>query len=396
MKRGYVKIGLLAFAFGCLVMSAKVDARAEEPDYSKVSYATPAKEESDWVTEGIYSYCLIRNKTAVKLRIDDTYNKTKGLNGVVPASINGLPVKEIDSVFVTRWETLVIPDGIEVLDDSAFYCMGKLKSVDLGKDVEYIGENAFATDKNLKTVTGGEGVRFVGQAAFSSCKAMTKLPAFMKNNSQCIYGGEIFEGHRALRSVTVPKNMQYTNAAFQGCKGLRYVRVNGTGYQVNRKMWKSKSKADVNRAMFKNCSKLQKVVLSNKITRLNDAMFANCTSLQKINIPKNCSYIGKRTFKNCSKLKKVTLSNKITKLNSEVFADCSALQKVNIPKKCTNIGPLAFAYCENLKTLVIPSSVKKISRWAFTGCKNLTIICEKGSNAERYAKKNEVKYRYYK
>ena len=396
MKRGYVKIGLLAFAFGCLVMSAKVDARAEEPDYSKVSYATPAKEESDWVTEGIYSYCLIRNKTAVKLRIDDTYNKTKGLNGVVPASINGLPVKEIHSVFVTRWETLVIPDGIEVLDDSAFYCMGKLKSVDLGKDVEYIGENAFATDKNLKTVTGGEGVRFVGQAAFSSCKAMTKLPAFMKNNSQCIYGGEIFEGHRALRSVTVPKNMQYTNSMFENCKELRYARVEGTGYRVNRKIWKNMRQSYVNQCMFKKCRKLQRVVLSDKITRLNDEMFAGCVRLQKVNIPKKCNYIGDGVFKNCRKLKKVTLNNKITRLNQEVFSGCVSLQKVNIPKKCTYIGPLAFAHCTKLKTIVIPSTVKKINIWAFYRCKNLTIVCEKRSYAEKFAMNNGIKFRYKK
>lgn len=396
MKR-HLWIGLLAMIFGCFTAATNVDAYTDvhEPDYSKVSYATPAEENTDWVEEGIYSYCLIRNKKAVKLRISDTNDVVKEEKGVIPTKIKGLPVKEVDHVSVKSWKTLVIPAGIEVIGETTFY-NENLQSVQIGKDVQYIGEAAFSSNKKLQTVTGGEGVRFVGNQAFSYCRSLSQMPQFMRKNKKCIYGSEIFRGDRSLRNITVSKNMQYTDATFQGCKELRYVRVNGTGYQVNRKMWKSKNKADVNRAMFKNCSKLQKVVLSNKITRLNDAMFANCTSLQKINIPKNCSYIGKRTFKNCSKLKKVTLSNKITKLNSEVFADCSALQKVNIPKKCTNIGPLAFAYCENLKTLVIPSSVKKISRWAFTGCKNLTIICEKGSYAERYAKKNEVKYRYCK
>lgn len=38
---------------------------------------------------------------------------------------------------------LIVPNGIEIIDDSALSGMSHLRKVDLGKDVQYIGRQAF-------------------------------------------------------------------------------------------------------------------------------------------------------------------------------------------------------------------------------------------------------------
>lgn len=54
-----------------------------------------------------------------------------------------------------------------------------------------------------------------------------------------------------------------------------------------------------------------------------------------------------------------------------------------------------FVTCPNLETAVIPKSVKKMDKFEFKDCKEkVTLYVEKGSYAEKWAKKNKVQYKY--
>lgn len=71
MKRKCFGIMALSLALICSSVTATVTS-AYEPDRAKASYATPAKanvDEKNMSHIGNYSYCLIRNKTAIKLMI---------------------------------------------------------------------------------------------------------------------------------------------------------------------------------------------------------------------------------------------------------------------------------------------------------------------------------------
>ena len=61
------------------------------------------------------------------------------------------------------------------------------------------------------------------------------------------------------------------------------------------------------------------------------------------------------------------------------------------------IPDYAFADCGDLKTVTIPKSVKKIGYGIFqTHEKNVTIKGYKGSYAQSYAKKNNIKFKEIK
>ena len=393
MKRKYFGIMALSLALICSSVTATVTS-AYEPDRAKASYATPAKanvDEKNMSHIGNYSYCLIRNKTAAKIYVNNGTEKT----GVIPTKINGIPVKEIGCVDSdVKWEKLIVSDGIEVIDAKAFMGLSHLKEICIGKDVEYIGEYAFPRGRKLTKITGGQNIKFLGRGAFAECYGITKLPAFVKTNKNCVYGQAIFMKAKGLRNVVVPPTMKYTVATFKNCDQLKTARVEGVGYKPNKQKWKTMTNTAVNRAMFKNCRKLQKVTLTNNITHLNEQIFANCIRLKKVNIPTQCRYIGEGAFLNCKSLQKVTVSKKCKVIGKSAFLRCSNLKKVNIPKGCRTIGPLAFGKCKNLRSLYVPKTVKNIDQWAFYGSKNLTLTVDKGSTAEKFAKKYGMKYRY--
>ncbi|MEE0031166.1 MAG: leucine-rich repeat protein [Lachnospiraceae bacterium] len=337
----------LLMGIGC--MGQKAGARDDVGRYepSIVDYAVPSSNESEWIKDGIYEYSLIRNKTAVRLMVLDT---SSAKEFIVPKVFHNLPVKELFYVRGKKWEHLIVPNGIEIIDDSALSGMSHLRKVDLGKDVQYIGRQAFWGNPNLTEVTGGQNVRFVGRQVFYLCKRMKNLPDFMKNHRKCIYSQAAFKNARALTNIKLSSNVQYTNALFKGCTSLKSAYIQGKGFLPNAKTWKYMNKNKINEEMFSGCRSLKTVKLYNGITRLNARMFADCVKLQKVNIPKKCTYIGINTFRNCKSLRKLTISK----------------------------------------------SVKKIDKTAFRGCKKLTLYVKKGSYAHKYAKKYHIKYKLVK
>lgn len=145
----------LLMGIGC--MGQKAGARDDVGRYepSIVDYAVPSSNESEWIKDGIYEYSLIRNKTAVRLMVLDT---SSAKEFIVPKVFHNLPVKELFYVRGKKWEQLIVPNGIEIIDDSALSGMSHLRKVDLGKDVQYIGRQAFWGNPNLTEVTGGQNV----------------------------------------------------------------------------------------------------------------------------------------------------------------------------------------------------------------------------------------------
>lgn len=76
---------------------------------------------------------------------------------------------------------------------------------------------------------------------------------------------------------------------------------------------------------------------------------------------------------------------KVTSIGKETFHN-TAVEAVILPNSIEHIGWFAFSGCANLKSVAIPSSVTTIDYGAFDGCSSLTVYCEKGSFAEKYAK----------
>lgn len=77
---------------------------------------------------------------------------------------------------------------------------------------------------------------------------------------------------------------------------------------------------------------------------------------------------------------------RVTRIGKETFRE-SSVREVVVPVTVTYIDWFAFYGCFGLHSVTLPASVSKIEYGAFDGCStSLTVRCEKGSYAERYAK----------
>ncbi|MCI6913233.1 MAG: leucine-rich repeat domain-containing protein [Treponema succinifaciens] len=136
-----------------------------------------------------------------------------------------------------------------------------------------------------------------------------------------------------------------------------------------------------------------------KLKTIAESTFANESDISEIELPSNLRTIEKEAFKNCRFLKVVQFEgNKKSKLTIQfnAFKDCEKLDSVifgtdNSLKKLT-IEKGAFEGCTSLRAVYLNSSECKISDGAFSGAENIILAVKNGSNVERYARENGIRY----
>ena len=99
-------------------------------------------------------------------------------------------------------------------------------------------------------------------------------------------------------------------------------------------------------------------------------------------------------FATCRNLKKVEIRSLVTSIGNSAFAGCSNLKEIKIPNSIRTIGEYAFAGCSSLREIEIPKSVISIGEFLFKNCNDICVYCNKGSYAEKYAKRNKIYYKY--
>ncbi len=92
--------------------------------------------------------------------------------------------------------------------------------------------------------------------------------------------------------------------------------------------------------------------------------------------------IRANAFYNCTKLKKVTFSSKVKDMSvgGSAFEKCASLKSVTIPKGVTEIGEEAFGYIYN--------------GMIFAPDPDFVINCYENSEAHKYAKANDLKFKF--
>lgn len=167
--------------------------------------------------------------------------------------------------------------------------------------------------------------------------------------------------------------------AFSGCKNL---------HQVVLPM----SMEEIGGFAFENCSSLKSISLPMALKAVGDGTFKG-TGLRTLNIPKSVYWLGDGILSECESLDHITIPENIGQIPARMFENCKNLKKVELQENLFKIGERAFWGCSSLDFLIIPDSVKQIGLDAFTNTDNQFIIqCSFGSYAEKYARKNKIKY----
>lgn len=138
--------------------------------------------------------------------------------------------------------------------------------------------------------------------------------------------------------------------------------------------------------------KAETIVLPETLESISDYAFAFCKNLKSVNIPSKVKKIGQNSFTACESLKTITLPEGLKSIGVFAF-NGSGLEKITIPKSVKSIQSFAFAECEGLKEVTITGDSTQLDDKAFTSSDNVTIIAPKDSEAIKYAKENNIKYK---
>lgn len=128
----------------------------------------------------------------------------------------------------------------------------------------------------------------------------------------------------------------------------------------------------IGNSAFSNFTQLKQVAVPYDTYIHGKELFAGCTNLEQVDLSR-ISYISSGMFRNCTSLTTVELSDITTQLGDNAFAGCTSLATINLPARLTYLGNMAFYGCTSLATINL-DNVKQIGTMCFMGCTALNEV----------------------
>ncbi|MBQ0119346.1 MAG: leucine-rich repeat protein [Bacteroidales bacterium] len=287
--------------------------------------------------------------------------------------------------------SVTIPNSVTTIGNYAFFgCTSLTKTNYTGTIVDwcktkfsdytanpiYYSKNLFINNAEIKDLVIPTGVETIEDYAFDGCSGLTSVTI---PSSVTTIGNHAFDGCSGLTSVTIPNSVTTIgNSAFYGCSGLTSVTI-------------SNSITTIGEWVFKYCTGLTSVTIPNSVTTIGEEAFSYCVSLTSVAIGNSVTTIGEDAFYKCSGLTSITLPFSITTIEGYAFSGCTGLTKTNYTGTISDWCKIRFNgptptsnpmyhshnfYINDVevKDLVIPSDVDAISNYAFYNCDILTSV----------------------
>lgn len=260
---------------------------------------------------GAFAFCLYDTDYSIEIT-DDDYDKNK-----IPAA----------NTTVTK---VIIPKGVEQIQNYAFYNCSGLKEVVISEDLKFIRNYAFYGDESLETIDL-KNVEAVGMYAFYGCTSLAQI------DLSTVYA--------------------IGQSAFEGCTALQYVDLTAL--------------RNVGRRAFQDDAALTSVKM-NANTKLSYAMFAR-SGLTSVDIYTD-AYIPDFCFARCADLKTVVIHGDIERVGYGAFSDCDALTDVRFAGNVELLDEQSFLHCHALTAITLPDCEVTLANYAFYHDANLATV----------------------
>jgi hypothetical protein len=211
----------------------------------------------------------------------------------------------------------------------------------------------------LETIVIPNSVTSILNSAFQSCIALTSATI---GNSVASISSSVFQGCSLLETIVIPDSVtSIGSSVFQDCIALTSATIGNSVASI------------VSRAFY-GCSVLESVIIGNSVITIGAEAFYQCSALSSISIPNSVTSIGTYVFQSCIALTSASIGNSVTSIGEYAFGECSALASIIIPNSVISIGDTAFYGCSLLASVTIGNSVNFIDGGAFQNCIALSSI----------------------
>lgn len=223
-------------------------------------------------------------------------------------------------------ETLILPEGLAVIEDSAFRGCKSLQQIHLPDSLLSIQDSAFSECSNLRQINLPPKLATIGRFAFYACRGLETL-------------------NKPLGLTTIDTK------AFYDCNNLKTLEL-------------PHGLTKIGASALRDCAQLTTIVPPSTLKTVGKLAFLGCASpvdAQGFVVVKGTlfDYVGNETH--------VVIPQEVTKIGERVFLENPALTQVTIHDKVTTIGDSAFSGCANLSHVTLPEGIK-IAAGAFAGC----------------------------
>lgn len=310
--------------------SAQADAVLDTVDYDN------AAEISTKSQDGLYLYVVLEDGTA---GITGYLGDETAL--VIPSVVDDLSVTAIGAYAFeyAALTSVVIPEGVTVIDRKAFAAASALKEITLPSTLREIGEEAFIGCA-LEKVTLPEGVETLGERAFACCG---QLKTITLPNTLRRMGYGVFAECDALWGLTLPASL---------------TEIDGNPIPA----------IPLSRHFFANSLRIAPdnpvLHIENQMLLAGDTVICAARDVRDVTVPEGITTIGRGAFYS-AQVERVTLPEGLMEIQQEAFYDCFALRSISLPESLQSIGASAFSSCRALAEITLPEGLRTIGTRAF-------------------------------
>lgn len=118
-----------------------------------------------------------------------------------------------------------IPETVENIENSAFYCCSSLRNINLPDGIKTIESKTFYGCESLETVQIPSSVKTIGESAFYNCSQLKEID-FGKGLLEI--GEEAFDSCHSLEKIDLPQSLKLIkHRAFSSFNDKKYVTFSG-------------------------------------------------------------------------------------------------------------------------------------------------------------------------
>ena len=344
------------------------------------------------VVDGVCTRCGEGNFSSEGLKFtlssDKTYYIVSGIGTCkdtkihIPDTHLGKPVQEIGRgafAWNSTITSVIIPDSVTVIEESAFFACIGLTDVTIGNGVVSVGVGAFQSCTGLTELTIPDSVTTLGDYSFASCTGLTGL---VIGKSVETIGESAFLNCSGLKELTVSESVAVMGKnAFGSCFYLENIRFNAAA--MNDLDVKTAWIYDPFAYAGQNGNGLT-VTIGSNVTKVPACLFRENTAITQVIFAEGstCETIGAYAFYHCENLTHIGMADSVKMIEAYAFCSCDNLETVTIGKGVTTVGESAFDYCTGITEITVPVTVTNIGDKAFRDCTGLETIYYEGTTAQ--------------
>lgn len=311
---------------------------------------------------------------------------------VLPENYNGAQYVIRKLAFNKNYDivSVVIPDAVTEIGDSAFAQCSNLERVVIGNGVTSIGYSCFISCPHLLSITLGSSLTTLGSRALEGCNKLVEVI----NHSSISTSNITQQANNVIGIHVSDSRITYYDGGYvfyTANSGKHYlVDYRGADSVITLPEYFNGESYEIYKYAFGNCSSITKVTIPNTVTAIGSYTFSNCSSLTEVVIPENIDYVSEYMFYGCSSITEFVIPDHVTTIGEGAFEYCRGLTQITIPDHVTSVGSSAFEGCTALVEVHLGSGLSSISSYMFNGCTALVEVtmCEGIKSIGSYAFNN--------